>query len=75
MAKLNDYGREGDDWRLDDDGRLDDIVVNNVSLFRMERMNVNQWWIGLYSVEAPGEAVHIDIEITSEGMIATRRED
>ena len=32
----------------DQNGDLDDIVVNNVSMFRMERMNDGNFWIRCY---------------------------
>lgn len=32
----------------DDKGDLDDIVINNVSMFRMERMDDGNFWLRCY---------------------------
>lgn len=37
----------------DKDGDLDDIVIENVSMFRMERMNDNCFWIRCYRKGEP----------------------
>jgi len=34
--------------RPDDNGDLDDLVIDNVSMVHMERMDKKVWWIGLY---------------------------
>lgn len=60
-------------WRLDDEGQLDDICLPDVECFRMERMDVNYWWIGLYCKD--GRRIHIDLCATSEGVMATKRVD
>jgi deoxycytidylate deaminase len=65
--------QQSEGWCDDDDGRLDDIVVPNVATFRMERMDRNKWWIGLYRVD--GSMVHVDLALTKHGVIATKRED
>lgn len=62
-------------WDNDDSGELDDVVVPDVSCFRLERMNTGQWWIGLYRPN--GELIHIDIGAKNPrcAVIASRRED
>lgn len=32
----------------DDKGKLDDIAISDVSMFRMERMDKGAWWIAVY---------------------------
>ncbi|TXH57911.1 MAG: hypothetical protein E6Q97_03495 [Desulfurellales bacterium] len=32
----------------DNDGKLDDVVICGVSMFRMEAMGDGRWWIKLY---------------------------
>ena len=34
--------------RPDSEGFLDDVVIDNVSMFRMERMYANSWWFACY---------------------------
>ena len=63
----------GEDWRLDDDGGLDDIVVPDVQTFRMERMDVNAWWIALYF--ADGRVEHINLVADQTGIVARRETD
>jgi len=36
----------------DDKGNLDDVVIENVAMFRMEWMSDNQVWIRLYKGES-----------------------
>src|SRR3990167_7665375 len=48
-----------DEWRLDEKGRLDDIVVHDVTTFRLERMSKDQWWIGLYKADGTRQAIMI----------------
>jgi hypothetical protein len=63
-------------WRLDDRGQLDDVVVPNVAMFRMERMSAYEWWIGLYYPD--GRLVHIDLFRGTGrfgGLVARRRDD
>jgi hypothetical protein len=62
-----------EEWRLDDDGELDDVVVPHVSLFRLERMDANAWWIGL--TVADGRTIHVDLVATASGVVAIKRED
>lgn len=33
---------------MSSDTLCDDIVVNNVSMFRAEQMNTKNWWVGCY---------------------------
>lgn len=37
------------DLRKDDSGHIDDVVVRNPTMFRMEKMDDNKWWIRVYS--------------------------
>jgi len=46
-------------WRVDDSGQLDDIVVPDVRLFRMERMDDDEWWIGLHLRD--GRLIHLHV--------------
>lgn len=62
-----------EEWRLDDRGELDDVVVPNVACFRLERMGKGQWWIGLY--RANGSLVHIDLYAKRAEVTATKRDD
>jgi hypothetical protein len=32
------------EFRKDDSGAIDDVVVRNPTVFKMERMNDNKWW-------------------------------
>ena len=50
--KTDRTGEPTVELRLDDDGKLDDVVIRTPTLFRMERMDTNQWWIG---VDVAGE--------------------
>jgi hypothetical protein len=64
--------------RPDDDGTPDDIVIDDVKLFRMERMDDNAWWIGLYFEDTPSGApdricfwvgakrAKVDVSVTEE---------
>lgn len=61
-------------WRLDDAGALDDVVVPHVETFRLERMNNNAWWIGLYL--ADGRLIHVDLVAGRRShIVASRRDD
>lgn len=60
-------------WRCDDEGYLDDVCVPDVAYFRMERMDINAWWIGI--TRADGRLVHIHLVVHAEGLIAHRTED
>lgn len=44
----------------DTDDQLDDVVVRDVSMFRMERMDKNRWWLCCY---LEGSDERIDFEI------------
>ncbi len=35
------------EFRLDEDGKLDDVVVWDADLVRLERMDTNAWWLGV----------------------------
>jgi hypothetical protein len=35
--------------RKDDSGDIDDVVVHNPTMFRMERMNDSKWWVRIYT--------------------------
>lgn len=61
-------------WRTDEQGELDDVVVPDVETFRLERLGVGQWWIGLYRTD--GSCVHIDIAGDRRAVVrAFKRED
>ena len=60
-------------WDLDEEGNLDDVVVPDVACFRLERMDHNEWWIGMY--DKNGKLTHIDITAEANGVIARRRDD
>lgn len=60
-------------WDNDERGQLYDVVVPDVACFRLERMDNNFWWIGLYRQN--GTLIHVDIVAKKSGMIAIRRED
>ena len=52
--------------RPDSNGEIDDIVIKDVKIFHMERMNKNMWWfsVRLYS----GEEMQFDIFPTVKGF-------
>lgn len=35
--------------RLDHHGAVDDVVIDNVETFRLERMSAGSWWICAYT--------------------------
>lgn len=37
--------------RKDSDGNIDDIVVREPTMFRMECMSDNNWWIRVYTLK------------------------
>lgn len=37
--------------RKDSDGNIDDVVVREPTMFRMEKMNDNQWWMRVYTLK------------------------
>lgn len=41
-------GGSAQELRLDDKGQLDDVVVPNVTMFRLERMDRADWWMRCY---------------------------
>jgi hypothetical protein len=51
--------RSKNEFRLDDDGKLDDVVVHDVDTFRLERMSDNSWWACVYLRD--GSRVHFGI--------------
>lgn len=59
-------------WDLDDEGDLDDVVVPDITTFRLERMDNNYWWIGLYKKD--GTLIHIDLIAGQSGVLAVRRD-
>mgnify|MGYP001577781929 CR=1 FL=1 len=59
-------------WDNDEEGELDDIVVPDVKLFRMERMDSNYWWVCLYTKD--GREIHMDLLPEQNGITLTRRE-
>lgn len=65
------YARER--WDPDENGQLDDIVLPAVKLFRMERMDNDHWWIGLYTEDE--RQIHLDITMDQAGIQVTKRED
>ena len=60
--------------RLDDRGQLDDVVIENVDVFHMERMDTDHWWMRLslpsrqdyvFDITASGRAVEVTVEVES----------
>lgn len=52
------------DWptpelRFDERHKLDDVVIPNVKLFRMERMDKNVWWMRLYMPDGKDFVFHV----------------
>lgn len=45
--------------RLDEDGELDEVVASGTMTFHLERMDDEEWWIGL--TFADGKTLHVDI--------------
>lgn len=52
--------------RPDSDGKLDDVFVNDVKTFRIERMNNNTWWMACYLYS--DEEIHFDLFPESDGF-------
>jgi len=57
--------------RNDHRGRLDDVAIERVKLFRLERMDKDRWWMRLYMHASPDYVFDImtsgrDIKITVE---------
>ena len=63
--KTDRTGEPTVELRLDDDGKLDDVVIRTPTVFHMERMDTNQWWIG---VDVAGED-RVVFWVTSKGRI------
>ena len=49
--------------RPDDHGELDDLVIDDVTMVHMERMDTNVWWIGLY-FGGKGDRITFDVRAT-----------
>ena len=54
------------EFRFDERGRLDDIVVRGVDMVHLERMSRSAWWMGFYQ---GGTTVHL--WISSDGREVT----
>jgi hypothetical protein len=57
--------------RNDERGQLDDVVIHDVKLFRLERMDKAKWWMRCYMHEGDDYVFHIEtsgreITITAE---------
>ena len=57
--------------RNDERGQLDDVVIHNVKLFRMERMDKGSWWMRLDMPDRSAYVLHIttsgrEITVTAE---------
>jgi hypothetical protein len=46
---------------LDDDGQLDDLVLNDVSMVRVERMDDAALWMKFYGADGREHAVRVGI--------------
>jgi hypothetical protein len=62
--------------RLDERGKLDDIAIGPVDLFRMERMDKNVWWMRLYMpdgedyvfrIGTSGREIDVTVEVEKRG--------
>ncbi len=60
-------------YLLDDDGALDDVVVHDVEMFRLERMDGNAWWACCHLRD--GSTVHFSIAAKKARVDATHRID
>lgn len=49
------------DLRNDDDGNLDDVVVTEVEMFRLERMDSDRWWMRLYMADGEDLVFHVEL--------------
>lgn len=61
------------EFRFDDRGQLDDIVVRGVDVVHLERMDRSTWWMGFYQ----GETI-VHLWMASDGRelsISVERED
>lgn len=47
--------------RKDEAGLVDDIVVNDVKMFRMEHMDNNRWWIRVYTNSGKDLVVYLAV--------------
>ena len=56
----------------DDAGNLDDVVIENVRMFRLEYMDENRIWISLYRDNKPDLVFHLE---TAGKIIGTHYED
>lgn len=54
----------------DEDGKLDDVVINDVSMFRMERMDDGLFWIRCYRDGKPDVVFYL----SARGKITGRVE-
>jgi hypothetical protein len=58
--------------RNDKRGQLDDVAIENVKLFRLERMDKDRWWMRLYmhdgddyvfDIMTSGREIRITVEV------------
>lgn len=47
------------EFRKDDEGHLDDIVIQKVDVLHLEHMESHYWWMGLYNKDGEGIILHI----------------
>ena len=56
---------------MDDKGELDDVAIDNVSLFRLERMDKCEWWAAVYYEDGGRDTFWL----SSKGRISGRHTD
>jgi hypothetical protein len=52
------------DLRRDENDEVDDVVVENPRMFRMERMSDGRWWIRVYGSD--GRDLVIDLRLNGQ---------
>lgn len=55
------------EFRHNDDGTLDDVVITTIDLLHLEQMDRNLWWMGLY--RKAGEEI-IAFHISSDSPVS-----
>lgn len=60
--------------RYDRDGGLDDVAIENVEMFRLERMDKNAWWACVYLED--GKRITFWLQYSrKDGLTASADED
>ena len=57
--------------RPDDNGAVDDVVIDNVTLFRMERMDKNLWWLACHFGENHDRICFMARHTKKDGLVMT----